>query len=66
MIKLNKKGIGAASYYATPIHKTPFYRKKILLSNTDWAAAHVLSIPIHPKVSVKNLQFMAKNLKELV
>jgi len=66
MIKLNKKGIGTASYYATPIHKTPFYRKKILLSNTDWAAAHVLSIPIHPKVSVKNLQFIAKNLKELV
>ncbi len=66
MSKLNKKGIGAASYYKIPIHKTPFYRKKITLSNTDWAASHVLSIPIHPKVSVKNLQFIAKQLKTLV
>jgi len=66
MSKLNKKGIGATSYYGIPIHKTPFYRKKITLSNTDWAASHVLSIPIHPKVSVKNLQFIAKHLKTLV
>ena len=24
--KLNEKGIGAASYYPTPVHKTPFYK----------------------------------------
>jgi len=66
MSKLIKKGIGVASYYETPIHKTPFYRKKILLANTDWAASRVLSIPIHPKVTERNLEFIAKNLRELL
>ena len=66
MSKLNKKGIGAAAYYTTPIHKTPFYQTKVKLPNTDWAASSVLSIPIHPKVSTKNLQFMATNLRQLL
>lgn len=66
MEKLNKKGIGATAYYSTPIHKTPFYKTKIKLPNTDWAASSVLSIPIHPKVSTKNLQFIAKNLRQLL
>jgi len=66
MSKLNKKGIGAAAYYTIPIHKTPFYQTKVKLPNTDWAASSVLSIPIHPKVSTKNLQFMATNLRQLL
>ncbi len=66
MSKLIKKGIFVASYYATPIHKTPFYRKKISPSNTDWAASRVLSIPIHPKVTERNLEFIVKNLRELL
>jgi dTDP-4-amino-4,6-dideoxygalactose transaminase len=43
--KLNEKGIGAAAYYPTPIHKTPFYKLKIKLPVTDWASTHVLSLP---------------------
>ena len=64
LAKLNSKGIGAATYYPTPIHKTPFYNKKIKLPNTDWAASHVLSLPIHPLVSAKNLEFIAKTVRE--
>ncbi len=62
--KLNLKGIGAAVYYPTPIHKTPFYNKKTKLTNTDWAASHVLSLPIHPQVSTKNIEFIAKIVRE--
>ncbi len=64
MKKLNMKGIGAAAYYTTPVHKTPFYKKKIKLLNTDWAASHVLSLPVHPGVSTKNLALIAKTLRE--
>ena len=64
MKKLNKKGIGASAYYTMPIHKTPFYKTKIKLPTTEWAASTVLSIPIHPKVTSKNLQFIAKNLRQ--
>jgi dTDP-4-amino-4,6-dideoxygalactose transaminase len=64
--KLNSKGIGAASYYSTPIHKTPFYKQKILLPITDRASSHVLSLPIHPKVTSANIEFIAKSLRGVV
>jgi len=64
--KLNSKGIGAASYYTTPVHRTPFYKQRIVLPITDWASLHVLSLPIHPKVTSKNIEFIAKTLREVL
>ena len=64
--KLNSKGIGAASYYPIPVHKTPFYKSKTKLPVTDWAASHVLSLPIHPKVTTKNIEFIAKTISEIL
>jgi len=63
---LNLKGIGATSYYSVPIHKTPFYNLNIKLPATDWAATHVLSLPIHPKVTRKNIEFIGKTIHELL
>ena len=60
--KLNANGIGAALYYPIPVHKTPFYKSKINLPTTDWAASHVLSLPVHPKVTSKNIDFIAKSV----
>lgn len=62
--KLNKEGIGAASYYPIPVHKTPFYKLKTNLPVTDWASSHVVSLPIHPKVTQKNIEFIAKILRD--
>ena len=64
--KLNSKGIGAAAYYATPIHKTPFYKQKLSLPITDWASNHVLSLPIHPKVTPKNIEYIARSLRDIL
>jgi len=64
--KLNEKGIGAASYYPTPVHKTPFYKLKTKLPVTDWAASHVISLPIHPKVTQKNIKFIAKTMRDIL
>jgi len=63
---LNEKGIGAVAYYTTPVHKTPFYKSKIGLPVTDWAASSVLSLPIHPKVTKKNLDVIAKIMHEVL
>jgi len=60
--KLNSKGIGAAVYYSTPVHKTPFYNKKISLPNTDWASSHVISLPIQPKVTTSQLSLISKTV----
>ena len=64
--KLNEKGIGAASYYPTPVHKTPFYKVKTKLPITDWAASNVLSLPVHPKVTSKNIEFIAKTIHDIL
>ena len=66
MKKLNAKGIGATSYYPIPVHKTPFYKQKIKLPVTDWAASHVLSLPIHPMVSTQNIVMIAKTLRQVL
>lgn len=64
--KLNSKGIGAAVYYPIPVHKIPIYRVRSKLTNTDWASKHVLSLPVHPNVSAKNVEYIAKTVRDLV
>ena len=64
--KLNDNGIGAASYYPTPVHKTPYYDSKLKLKITEWAALHVLSLPIQPKVTPQNLNFMTKVMRKVL
>jgi len=64
--KLNEKGIDARSYYPTPVHKIPFYKLKIKLPITVWAASHVVSLPIHPKVTQKNIEFIAKTMRDIL
>lgn len=62
--KLNAKGIGAAVYYGMPVHKTPFYKLKTKLKNTEWASSHVLSLPIQPMVRERDLAHMSKILEK--
>jgi len=62
MKKLNSLGIGATVYYSIPIHKTPYYKTKKKLPNTEWASSHVLSLPIHPKVGTSDLEKMQRVL----
>ena len=63
--KLNSKGIGAAVYYPIPVHKIPIYKIKSKLTSTDWASKHVLSLPVHPNVSAKNVEYIAKTVRDL-
>ncbi len=64
--ELNVKGIGATVYYETPVHKTPFYNKKIRLQNTEWAASHVLSLPVQPMVRQHDLELTAKIIRSVI
>ncbi len=64
--KLNSKGIGAAVYYSIPVHKIPIYKTKSKLTNTDWASKQVLSLPVHPNVSIKNIEYIAKTVRDLI
>ena len=60
MKNLRVAGIDARVYYNPPIHKTLYYKTKTPLPNTEWAASHVVSLPVHPKVRKQDLVRMKK------
>ena len=62
MKRLNSSGIGARVYYSPPIHTTPYYKTRLRLPNTEWAASHVMSLPVHPQVRKQDLVRMKKVL----
>ena len=64
MKRLNSSGIGARIYYSPAIHETPYYKTRLHLPNTEWAASHVISLPVHPKVRKQDLVRMKKILLE--
>jgi dTDP-4-amino-4,6-dideoxygalactose transaminase len=59
---LARQKIGATVYYSPPVHKTPFYSlltPGTRLAATEWAASHVLSLPIHPHVDGDDIERIA-------
>ena len=63
--KLNSIGIGATVYYRTPSHKTPFYSiYGANVPNTEWAADHVLSLPVHPLVKANDIRYIASSIRK--
>lgn len=61
------RGVGSEVYYPVPIHKQPIYREyhSLMLPEAEAAAKEVLSIPVHPKVSTKDLKMIADSLREV-
>jgi len=61
---LRKKGIGAEVYYVNPIHLMPYYRKfgKHRLEETEKAAEQVFSLPVHPGVTRKQIDFIGESV----
>lgn len=65
---LNDAGVGAAVYWKTPVHRTPLYARlggaRMKLKKTDAAAAHVLSLPVHPGMSEEDLRRVADEFQK--
>jgi perosamine synthetase len=53
--KLNELGIGNSVYYPTQVHKLPSFALPLELPNTQYATEQVLSLPVHPSLSKKDL-----------
>ena len=61
-----KSEVGATVYYDPPVHKTPYYAKlspNTRLPATEWAAPHVLSLPVHPLVTDEEIEHIGTVLK---
>jgi len=65
---LRQKGIGTEAYYATPIHLMPYYMKigRYRLPETEKAAKQVLSLPVHPGVTAKQIDFIGETILYLI
>jgi len=67
--ELHKKGIGSEAYYVNPVHTMPFYRKSFgtrKLPETTKAAKQVFSLPIHPRVTEEQIDFIGKTVLQLL
>ncbi len=66
--ELRKKGIGAVAYYANPVHLMPYYEAfgKRRLPQTEKAANQVFSLPIHPRVTEAQIDYIGKTLLDLL
>jgi perosamine synthetase len=62
--RLRNKGIGAEVYYTCPIHVMPYYRKfgKFKLPETEKASEQVFSLPVHPGVTLKQIDFIGETV----
>lgn len=75
--RVRATAFAAAAYYSVPVHRMPLYRNMMMmaataklsargLANTDWAAARVLSLPVHPKVTKGQIRIMAEITRQNV
>lgn len=63
--KLLEEGIAAEIYYPVPIHKQHLYQSlgyNDHLPNSEKAAAEVLSLPVHPSLTKKDLEYIVDTL----
>ncbi|MEU6996868.1 DegT/DnrJ/EryC1/StrS family aminotransferase [Nonomuraea sp. NPDC046570] len=65
--RLAARGIGSAVYYPTPIHRLAPYLGSCAgeLPETERAAAEVLSLPIHPTLTERELVRIAEAVNDL-
>lgn len=67
--RLRDHDIGTGIYYPIPIHKQPFYKKlgyDDVLFETELAAKQVISLPVHPAVSQKELSYIIRTIREVI
>lgn len=72
---LRSRGIGTAVHYPLAVHQQPFYREcpgtstrttaDVRLPVTELAAKQVLSLPVHPALSMEDLTTIAQEVRAL-
>jgi perosamine synthetase len=63
--KLSEGGIGNSVYYPTQVHKLPSFRQDLELEHTLEATQQLLSLPVHPSLSKKDLNRIADKVNSI-
>lgn len=63
--RLSELGIGNSVYYPTQVHKLPSFRLELDLKNTEEATQQVLSLPVHPSLSKRDLNRIADAVNQV-
>jgi dTDP-4-amino-4,6-dideoxygalactose transaminase len=61
--KLEENGIGYGIYYDKPIYKQESYNEDLNLENTEKICKEVLSLPVHPNLTEKDLKKVVEVFK---
>ena len=62
---LKEFGIGNEVYYPTPVHKLPSFISQLNLQQTEKAAQQVLSLPVHPSLTARQLNKICDSFNQL-
>ena len=62
---LTRSGIEFGIYYPTPIHQLESFKSSQVLPNTSLMAEQCLSIPIHPKLTKREIRFIVKTINSI-
>ena len=69
-LKLKDKNIPTAIYYPIPIHcQTPYKDFPISsdnLKNTNVLSKNVISLPMHPYLTIKNIEYISETLHDIL
>jgi dTDP-4-amino-4,6-dideoxygalactose transaminase len=62
---LEEKGILCGVLYPVPLHRQPAYAQRISLPHTEQACAEVLSLPLHPGLTVADIDRVAAAVRDV-
>jgi perosamine synthetase len=66
---LTDRGIGVALHYPTPVYRQPLYEElayeKTVCPVVEEACQRVLSLPVHPSVNSKDIEYILNALKDI-
>ena len=64
--RLSKAGVGNSIYYPTQVHKLPSFNTSLTLPQTQLATERVLSLPVHPSLTSRDLKRVINTVNSLV
>ncbi len=60
---MKSKGIETGTHYSS-VHKMSLYKSKIKLPNTEKVSKEIITLPIHPNLSKKDIDFIIKSVNK--